>query len=232
MKPADRADGDANATSLAGKIAAARRPASGFAFPYELLFLVPVLIAANCWMFTRVSRDSLTYLPTRILAGEWWRVFTHPFVHLSWYHLLLDAGAVVTTYFCLSERSMAKRLMYFLFSAVGTTLVAHVASPLTERIGLCGLSGVAYGLIAVYGLKMMDEDRLRGRSMVFGLVCLIVVTACAMVEAITGKGFYSYMDFGMLGQPIAIAHAGGVLGGIVGYALANKRWEKAMPRRE
>ena len=202
--------------------ASAGTPAPGRATPYELLLLVPALIAANCWMFTSVSPGDLTYLPSRVLNGEWWRLFTHPFVHVSWYHLLLDGGAVVTTYICLSEPRMIKRVLYFLLSAVGTTLVAHVGSPLTEQIGLCGMSGVAYGLVAVCGLEMMGEDRLRGRSMVLGLLCLGVVTACAMVEAITGKGFYSYMDCGLLGQPIAIAHAGGVLGGIVAYAAMNR----------
>src|SRR5690348_16262975 len=70
--------------------------------PEMLLFALAVcianapLLAGHCW-------QALTFQPEAVRAGQWWRLLTHPFVHITWYHLLLDGVAFFILYHSLSE---------------------------------------------------------------------------------------------------------------------------------
>ena len=53
-----------------------------------------VLIVAICNLHLLLGRDptSLIFDTARVADGQCWRIVTHPFVHVSWYHLLLDSA--------------------------------------------------------------------------------------------------------------------------------------------
>src|SRR6478735_2634518 len=55
---------------------------------------------------------TMMFRPDAVAAGEWWRLLTHPFVHVTWYHLLLDASAFFLLYHGLLERKLGRRLVY------------------------------------------------------------------------------------------------------------------------
>ncbi len=164
--------------------------------------------------FSRCSLEPQVFLPDRVRAGEWWRLLAHPFVHVTWYHLLLDAGAFFLLYAGLEEKGALKRMLLVAFCGAGS-LVATVLTTLeVSTLGLCGLSGVAHGLMVASALELTDCCR-RPCERMQGAVCLALVVAKSIMEVLTGKCFLELLDFGLLGSPIPACHVGGALGGIV-----------------
>ncbi len=186
----------------------------------ELSAFTIALIAANFMLLLGSVCEPLIFLPDRFLAGDWWRALTFPFVHVSWYHLLLDAGAFLFLYHGLQETSTRRRLLMVIACAAGSLGASWMASPLTA--GLCGLSGIAHGLMAISALEMMrsDDRTLRNASM----VCFWIVVLKSILEAFSGQVLFSFLHFGPVGAPVATCHAGGILGGLVVFqCLENKR---------
>jgi hypothetical protein len=52
-----------------------------------------------------------------------------------------------------------------------------------------------------------------------GVICLAAVSVKSLYEAATGDVWFSFLQFGLCGIPIAICHAGGVMGGILSYFI-------------
>jgi rhomboid family GlyGly-CTERM serine protease len=181
----------------------------------ELTLFALLLALANLpLLFGRVC-EPLLFEPARVAAGEWWRVVTGPFVHVSGYHLLLDAGAFLMLYHGLREPSFAKRLLLVAAPAAGSMLVS-LPSLLAGGGSLCGLSGVAHGLLAVSALELMDtRDRTLARV---GAACLLIVAGKSVIEAFTGHALFESWHLGDVATPVAICHLGGVLGGLLAYA--------------
>ena len=54
----------------------------------------------------------------------------------------------------------------------------------------------------------------------------MLVVGKAAVEAINGRVFFTFLHFGLMGDAVAVAHAGGVVGGLFAMLLLRLR-----PRR-
>jgi hypothetical protein len=132
-------------------------------------------------------------------------------VHLTWYHLLLDGTAFLSLYWSLLERRIFVRLAYVAAATAGSLVASWVASPAIFTNGLCGLSGIAHGLMAISAIEMLGGDDTEKK---IGWITLIFVLAKGAFEAITGRMFFGFLDFGMLGSPVAVSHAGGIIGGL------------------
>jgi rhomboid family GlyGly-CTERM serine protease len=172
--------------------------------------LLSILAGANAPLLVGGSTAALAFLPARFADGEWWRLATHPFVHVSLYHLALD-GAAVLFLWPGAGANLWARLRVFFFSAVGSLLAAALLSPAFETVGLCGLSGVAHGLMAKQGLDLWSDSwdhfsRRLGMALFFG------VLAKAVVEVWTGGALFAAWHLGELGTPIVACHLGGVVG--------------------
>lgn len=180
----------------------------------ELALLVALLVTVNLPLLFGASATALAFHPAAVRAGEWWRVLTHPFVHVSWYHLALDAAAFFLGYVELRERTFRERLLILVSAGAGSLLAACWLAPEVTTQGLCGLSGIAHGLAALVGLEMFrrDEDRWLRFA---GLACFAGVVGKCVIEAVTGQVMFATWHFGSLGTPIAVCHAGGVLGALV-----------------
>jgi rhomboid family GlyGly-CTERM serine protease len=185
----------------------ARRP--------ELWLFVAFIALFNAPLLPGSFSDSMIFLPSAVRDGEWWRLFTHPFVHATWYHLLLDGVAFLSLYSSLVEPSLWRRLAVVTAAAAGSALISCAAAPAVSTNGLCGLSGIAHGLMTVSALEMMTNQRLQPREYRLGLLCFILVVGKAAIEALNGRMFFSFLHFGLMGEPIAVSHAGGVVGGLV-----------------
>jgi hypothetical protein len=72
------------------RLAFFRRPEMLFFLAMLALFNIPVL-TGSCWR-------SMMFQLGAVQNGEWWRLLTHPFVHVTWYHLLLDGAAFLALY--------------------------------------------------------------------------------------------------------------------------------------
>ncbi len=204
----------ASTTSASLKANTFRRKLSfGLGNKLVMAFWTAILFIVNFPLFFGDVRSQLIFLPDAVLAGQWWRVVTHPFVHLSWYHLLLDGLAFVMLYLLLEESKNSVRLLYTTAAGIGAMFIGLLMEPVIYQRGLCGLSGVAHGLMAISAAEMLHHKKQRS----LGLFCLgIVITKC-LYELHTGQVFLQSLHLGQTGHPIAASHAGGVLGGLLAF---------------
>jgi rhomboid family GlyGly-CTERM serine protease len=198
-------------------------------FHLELGFFGLLLLACNIPVLNGHCNSALLYNPVAVRAGEWWRILTFPFVHVTWYHLLLDGSAFFLLYKELAEFPFWKRWASVVASGAGSLLVSVWTDPALEVKGLCGISGIAHGLMLISALELMSEkgDRTLYRM---GLVCFVTVIAKSTFEAFTGHMLFTFLDFGMVGDPVAVTHAGGALGGLICWLLtSNPPWSVRWP---
>jgi rhomboid family GlyGly-CTERM serine protease len=186
---------------------------------FELAFFAVALALINLPLLSGGFRESMIFLPPCVAMGEWWRVVAHPFVHLTWYHLLLDAGAFLLLYSGLAEPKPAKRIGYVVVCALGSLLASTLVSPLVYDRGLCGLSGTAHGLMAISALESIKRQSLHGKWCRAGVISLGIVVAKSIVEVLQGHVFFESFHFGMMGLPVPECHAGGVLSGILAFLV-------------
>jgi rhomboid family GlyGly-CTERM serine protease len=213
--------GDLSAASQGGTPSAQRREMWFFGLLLAV-FSGPVLFG-SMW-------HSMMFQPAAVRDGEWWRLFTHPFVHITWYHLLLDGSAFFMLYEGLIEKSSSRRLAYVAAGAMGSLLVSWAVSPTISTNGLCGLSGIAHGLMAVSAVEMMMSHRRSSAEWRIGLVTFLIVIGKAAIEAWTGRILFAFLYFGMVGDPIAVSHAGGTIGGLLAMLVfGGRRLEKCRP---
>ena len=184
----------------------------------EILFWLGLLVILNSPLLVGMPAQALSFNTAAVEAGQWWRLFTHPFVHVTWYHLLLDGSAFLTLYYSLIENSLVRRTAFVLAAAAGS-LAASILTPHFDAVGLCGLSGIAHGLMVVSALEMMVVHKRYTFDWNLGAASFLLVTGKAALEAVTGKMFFTFLHFGLMGTPVAVSHAGGVLGGLIAFAL-------------
>ena len=173
-----------------------------------------LLIAVNAsLLYADTPATGLMFSVADIGDGQWWRILTWPFVHVSRYHLLLDGCAFLLLYSGL-EASGKTRAFYFFGAAFGSLLLPLAVSPEIIETGLCGLSGPAHGLLGIQALELSAKPRNRklGLFLLFGLL-----GKCGW-ELATGQVFLQGVHLGDIGHPVVATHAGGVLGSIVAFA--------------
>lgn len=184
----------------------------------DLLALGVFILLVNLPLLSGHVYSWLIFHPQAVLGGEWWRVFAHPFVHLTWYHLLLDGLAFLILYHSLIEPALLRRLGYVAAAAAGS-LLSSCLSANTAANGLCGLSGIAHGLMAVSGVELVACSPSGSAERRVGLISFAFVIAKAGFEAISGRMFFAFLDFGLLGEPVAVSHAGGIVGALAALLL-------------
>jgi rhomboid family GlyGly-CTERM serine protease len=188
----------------------------------ELLFWALLLAVANFPLLSGSVAESLVFYPGALADGQWWRVLTFPFVHLSGYHLLLDAVAFLLLYQGLEEEKRCRRLLYVILPAAFSLLLS-LSSPVVKASGLCGLSGVAHGLMAITALELISRHSRRTPLFRAGSVILAGVVAKTLLEVITGQVLFAGLHFGEIGLPVVASHAGGLVGGLIAFVLLNRR---------
>ena len=196
---------------------------------FELAALALLIAVLNLPLLTGAFSTQFIFHPDAVGAGEWLRLFTHPFVHVSRYHLALDSLAFFLAYTELKQWSFRQRVTVMVLAGAGSLLVALAASPLITTHGLCGLSGIAHGLTAVVSLEMLRRSS-DSASQWAGLLCFLCVTGKSLLELATGNVLFASWHPGWLGTPIAACHAGGVLGAALAWlifqrkATSNRSW--------
>jgi membrane associated rhomboid family serine protease len=194
-----------------------RAASGGLASRGELLWLAVLLLGLNLPLFTGGSVEALAFDGNAVGAGEWWRLFTHPFVHVSGYHFILDGAAFLSLWSMISG-GFWRRVRCSVCSIGAALLVSLVWSEAIWRVGLCGLSGVAHGLAACVALDQLCQSGGGGRRIA---PALALTALCGKVafELYTGGLAWSGWHLGELGTPIVTCHAGGLLGAIVRWLV-------------
>ncbi|MBE0535764.1 MAG: rhombosortase [Phycisphaerae bacterium] len=193
----------------------------------ELLIYGAVIAALNAPLVWGGFADAMILLPEKVAAGQWWRIFSHPFVHVSWYHLLLDGAAFFILYAQLAEARCVKRTAYVFGSALGSMLAVMIALPGSGAYGYCGLSGLGHGLMGICSLELITGMQADRKARVTGLVSLALVTVKSIIEALTGKMFLGFLHPDLLGIPISVAHIGGLLAGCAIWWTMNRQMSPA-----
>ncbi|MGV3534035.1 MAG: rhombosortase [Chthoniobacteraceae bacterium] len=191
---------------------AARKPSS---MALELGVWFALLVVSNLHLVGLVHPQTLSFFPQAVAEGQYWRLFMHAWAHISWYHLMLDASAFLFLYQALDGLQRMARIGAVLTSLFGSVLVAWWAEPEIATLGLRGLSGVAHGLMAVVCLHRLSFTGRGSREFVaYGLVLAGLVAKC-LLESLTGNALLASWHLGNVGTPIAVCHAGGLLGGLL-----------------
>jgi rhomboid family GlyGly-CTERM serine protease len=199
------------------------RAASGrMAARGELLWLGVFLLWLNFPLFTGGSVEALAFDWLAVAAGEWWRLFTHPFVHVSGYHFLLD-GAAFLSLWSMIEGRIGRRVACTMSAAGGASAVSLAWSQAIWHVGLCGLSGVAHGLMICVALDHLTQPNRRSSRIAAGFGVLLLCAKVAF-ELLSGALIWSGWHFGELGTPIVACHAGGLIGGAA-FWLSDRLWQ-------
>ncbi|HXE57337.1 MAG TPA: rhomboid family intramembrane serine protease [Gemmatimonadales bacterium] len=178
--------------------------------------LTLALIAANVGVFgwqlasgTLASREAIVAAGAldrgRVLAGEWWRLLSAPFLHGDPVHLLSNLLALYALGMaCEHALGTGGMLVVYLTSAVAGSLASIAAGPGPS----VGASGAVFGVLgAVVAVLSRHRRDFRVRDRRIGLVL-----AAWAVYAI-GLGFITpFVDNG--------AHLGGLLAGMAAGSLA------------
>ena len=187
----------------------------------EALIIILLLTGFNLHLIFGPFFNAMVYYPEGGGTFPWLRLLAHPFVHMSRYHFLLDAGAFLLLYFELNVARIEK-LVHIIISATASFFLVNTIATSSISAGFCGLSGIAHGLMAVWGLELLFSKATRPVAL---LTLAIIIVKCG-IETFTGTALFSWMHMGQCGSPVPAAHAGGVLGGLFSSVLfhAKKSW--------
>ena len=137
-----------------------------------LLFAMQLLpVSAQEWMLYRQGI---------ILSGEWWRLMSAHFVHLSWPHFWLNAmGLAVLAVLFRPTFGWRLWLLSLLLLPLSISLGLLLASPEIEWFG--GFSGVLIGLFVQAALLNFSKDR------VVAVATLLVIGGDIAWEQVSGQ---------------------------------------------
>lgn len=193
----------------------------------EIILFAVLILATNVGLFVGDFPEALSYVPEKVMSGQWWRLATHPFVHVSLYQLMLDGAAFLMLYAQLAETRLGRRLGYLLGIHTAVTTAVTMSLPGVQAAGYCGLSGIAHGLMAVWCLERMGifggaephpaekTERWMAVMIFFGL---LVKSA---YEVAVGHVFLESTHFGYVGVPVVASHLAGVIGAVMTYGVLN-----------
>jgi rhomboid family GlyGly-CTERM serine protease len=184
-----------------------------FKYPIEIGCFVLLLAAFN--LFSPTDPLGFYLKPSALFEGEFWRWLSFAWRHNSFYHLALDASAFIFLYETL-RCGLSVRLTHLFTCIFFSGLIPLLVDPRLSQIGLCGLSGVAHGLMLICALETAEQPERRSRVM--AVILFLVVLSKTIFEQITGNVLLADRHLGSVGIPIASCHFGGVIGAILSYS--------------
>jgi rhomboid family GlyGly-CTERM serine protease len=191
-----------------------------------ILFAV-FLGVLNVPLFAGSFSESLIYLPEKVVQGQFYRLLTHPFVHISLYHLLLDGAAFLILYSQLEAKSIVRRTAYLLGIHTAVTVGVTASLGHINAIGYCGISGVAHGLMAIWCMERIfsvkTSPEQKTEQWVAGIVLLGLLAKC-IYEVTAGHVAFESMHLGDVGVPVVASHLWGVIGAVLSFCLLNSQW--------
>ncbi|SEQ65708.1 rhomboid family GlyGly-CTERM serine protease [Solimonas aquatica] len=141
------------------------------------LFLVLLLVLLQA--FGDAGREWLRFDRAAIAGGQWWRLASGSFVHLGWYHLLLNSlGLLVLVLLCPQRLPAWVWLRRLLLLSTGMGLFLYALVPWLQHY--VGMSGVIHGLFLL-GLV----PQLRQRDLI-AAACLLYLLGKLAYEIIAG----------------------------------------------
>ena len=149
----------------------------------------------------------LRYERTAVADGQWWRLLSGHWLHLSWYHLSFNLGALLVFTFVF-HRLISLRL-WLLTLTTGALAVGGGLYLFNPQVGwYVGLSGILHTLWAVGATRLVQNgERLIGKLLLAALAVKILWEQLAPPDS----------DFEQLigGMVIIDAHLYGAIAGLL-----------------
>jgi len=76
--------------------------------------------------------------------------------------------------------------------------------------------------MAVSALELVGDQSPGSTERRLGQIGFWLVVCKAALEALSGRMFFTFLHFGLMGDPVAVSHAGGILGGLFAMLLLNR----------
>jgi rhomboid family GlyGly-CTERM serine protease len=184
----------------------------------SVVSIAALLLVVNCPGCASFSVNHGVFSPAAVRAGEWWRLLTYAVVHVSPYHLALDGLAFILLFVSL-RASIGGRWMQTLTCVAASAAGAWLFSPEVNRLGLCGLSGAAHGMMMLSGLESLKSKDVPTRW--FGGMTSIGIALKSAWEVANHRAVFADFHLGNVGIPIPGCHLGGVLGGLACFGVAS-----------
>jgi rhomboid family GlyGly-CTERM serine protease len=163
--------------------------------------------------FENLLLPLLSLEPTKVSAGEFWRLLTANLVHFGWIHTFMNAAALllcVLAFF--TEYSLKKFSLLLLWCCAIVGIGIYCFNP--EYSPYAGLSGAIHGLI-VAGLLQTRAYPMWIRVMALGLVVVKLVQE--------NSAGYEATDLQAL-LPVAVAVESHLYGAVAGFVFAGIVW--------
>lgn len=178
----------------------------------DIVFFGICIIILNVHLLGWFSIEPLLLSSQSFHKGMWWQFITHPFTHVSWYHLVIDAAAFICVYAGMKERRMSIRIIYFLACAAGSVIAVFMSASF-YNYGYCGLSGVGHGILAINALELLVSQEKAERTA--GKVAVGILLVKSAVEVFTGVPLFASLHIGDIGIALVESHIGGIAAGII-----------------
>lgn len=169
--------------------------------PFCILFL-----AMMFEVFGDAARQALSFDRQGLESGEMWRLLSGHFVHLGWYHLMLNLlGLVALQILCPEALRARDWILRVTWLAVFISLALYVSAPAVENY--VGFSGVLHGLFFLQLVPMARHgDRI-------AIACLIYLVGKIAWEQFVGAPVSDEQAIG--GHVVTVAHLFGTLAALV-----------------
>lgn len=172
----------------------------GLCIVAALVFCVPQLEAL------------LIFDRTAVADGQWWRLLSSSFVHLSPSHLLLNLLAMMIVLAWAPRALLGEALLLFLLVSMASGLFIGAAMPDMPYFG--GLSGVVTAMFVYANLLALHDRKYRWlHASIIGAVAL--KTSCellfdaSLLDSLTPQPF----------RPVPAVHALGIVGAFIVHGL-------------
>ena len=171
------------------------------------LTIVVVILAA----FGDSGRELLRYQPDMFVQGEYWRIITAHFVHLSWMHTLFNiAGTAIFSLLFARQLSVLQWWLILVFCAPITSVLIYYFNP--DLNWYVGFSGIMHSILIAGGI--LELRKAEGNDRRLALLVLGVLTAKLLQEQFWG-GMETTTE-GIIGGKVFVdAHFYGAISGII-----------------
>ena len=150
-------------------------------------------------------QNLLAYNQESIFHGEWWRLLTAHFVHLSWTHLIMNCLAFVAFLILYGDEKRAG-LLLFLTLSLSVSLGLLFFNPAISRY--VGFSGVLTGGLVAGALLSFNNDRLVNSGVLAFIVMKVVYEQWQGGEVISSalSGVPTVVDSHLYGFLVAVMY--------------------------
>jgi rhomboid family GlyGly-CTERM serine protease len=175
-----------------------------------LLIVVSVVVAA----FGDAGREALKYDRFAIEGGEYWRLLTGHFAHLSTSHTVLNLAGLVVSWLLVGRNHTSAEWLVVLLVSLGS-ISAGFWFVDTGMLWYVGLSGALHGLMiagALAGLRTLPTES--------AVICVLVLSKL-VYEQLIGPLPGSESTSG--GSVVVNAHLYGTVGGVIAAGIYWRR---------